>query len=372
MNTTIPSTIDGLIETLDNQHKSKADFLINPSSGNVLFLDGQLVMTKHAGDLPITYRPTDYFHSMASEKLKINKTYYDRMRELAPTLLDANVNWWLKAENANLLLRTFEGEQNVARTLLSDRYSVMDNMEVLLETLDAVKKSGVEVTIKQADVTDTRMYLSVICPEVEIQATEMLRNYAKALKVGSGVCSGFIMTNSEVGAGAFSIKPRAVILACNNGMVMTQDSLKKIHLGAKLDTIGMMENSDVKKANIRLVQEQVKHAVKTFLSKDYLQKTIDWYQKLGEPMIEAPITDVIKVIGQEYSISEQRRASILNHFVDGGDRRRIGMFNAITEELQTLGNADVAYESEKIAHSVLINFSKIERRAGHIAKISSN
>ncbi len=364
------TNLETLVQTLDAQDKSKMDYLVTPASGKVFFINDHLIMEKDGTQ--ITYRPTDYFHQLASDKLKINKTYYDRMRNLAPELLASNVNWWLSKEDANMLLRTFEGEQNVAGALLSDRYSVMDNMEVLLETLDAVRKTGVHIEIKQADVTDTRMYLSVTAPEVEVQATEMLKSYSKALKAGSGVVSGFILTNSEVGAGAFNIKPRAVILACTNGLIMAQDSIKKVHMGARLDQIGMMANSDVKRANLNLIKEQVKHAVNTFLSKDYLQKVVNFYTENGAPEIQAPVNNIIQVIGKEYNITEARRESILNYFIKGGDMRRIGIYNAMTEELQDLKSPDLQYETEGIAHSVLLNFNKIERQAGNIAKYSNN
>lgn len=368
------NNLQTLVTNLEAQDKQKQDYIVTPGSGNLVFMGGDLVLTKEATN--ITYKPTDHFHMLTADKLKIPSGYYNRLRREAVSLLDDNVNHWLKKSEGNFMLRTFEGDNNVARAILSDRYSVMDNMDVLLQTLDAVRASGVNVEIKQAEITDTRMYLSIVCPDVEIQAKEMLEKYAKTLQVGHGVCAGFTLANSEVGAGAFNIRPRAVILACNNGMVRTEDGLKKIHLGARMESTGalnMEANKDVRKANLNLIKQQVKHAVQVFLSKDYLQKTIDWYTNLGNKEIQAPVQNVLAVIGKEYDFTEQRKSSILNYFIKGADTRRIGMFNAITEELQSEGyNGDLRYDTETIAQQVLVNFDKFERQAGNIARLSDN
>lgn len=359
--------LQGLIAVLDQQEKEKKDYVA--SSSHLLFVDGKLTMTKD--NEVVIYEPTKHFHSQVQEKLGIPAGYYGKMLSDAKGLLDENVNHWLKAESKNFLVRTFEKgaeSYNTARALLSDRYSIIDNHEVLVEALSSLKETGLKVDIVNAELSDTRMYLKVVCPEVEVEAKEMLKQYRLSIERGANVVSGFTLSNSEIGAGAFSIMPRAVVLACQNGLVVTKDQLKSIHLGSKMDELGFNQNKDVMQANLRLIREQVKHAVKVFLSEQYLKKTIDAYTALGEPKIEAPVQNVIEVVGKKYNITEERRANILKYFIEGGDTRRFGISSALTRECQDLTDADSKHESEVAGYEVLRDFNQIESAAFKIKR----
>jgi hypothetical protein len=350
-----------LVETLQAQEAIKKDYVA--ASAHLSFVNGRLVMT-HAGT-NVEFTPTPHFHAQMAEKVGIPKGYYDRMKDKALTLLDDNVNHWLSDEGKNLLIRAFEpGEgDNVARALLSDRYNMIDNMEVLLETLDAIKATGIPVNVAGAELSDTRMFLQITCPEIEVKATEMLKAYRKSIAAGSGVITGFELQNSEIGKGTFQVCPRAVVLACQNGLIKTNDALRRVHLGGKMDELGFYNNPEVKRANRELVKKQVSHAVKLFLSKDYLTNLVNSFTELGDKKIEAPVQQVIQVIASEYSITDERKNNILNFFIDGGDRRRIGIVNALTEEAQTLTDIDLKHDSEAITFDLLQKFDKIEAAA---------
>lgn len=352
--------LQSLIDTLTAQEAAKKDFVVSPS--NLTFFEGNLMMTQKFQS--IKYVPTDHAHGQVASKLDIPKKYYDRMRAEAANLLDENVNHWLGRSGKNLLVRTFEtASGNTARAFLSDSFQTIDNYEVLLEALEAIKQTGIRVEIVGAELSEIKMYLKVVCPDVEIEAKELLGRYARTTSVGTGIISGFTLSNSDVGAGAFNIMPRAMVLACNNGLVMVEDRMRKTHLGGKLDQLGFQQNAGVRAANSKLIKEQVKVAVKTFLSKEYLTKIVDKYTQMGDLKIAAPIANVIEVVAKDYSISQARKASILNYFIQGGDTRRMGIVNAITEECQTLEDIDLKNDSEMVAFDVLKNFHSIEQRA---------
>ena len=138
-----------------------------------------------------------------------------------------------------------------------------------------------------------------------------------------------------------------------------------------MDELGFNSNPEVMRANLRLIREQIKHAVKVFLSKEYLTKLVKVYEELGEPKIEAPVQKVIEVVGKEYQISEERKANILKYFIEGGDTRRMGLASAMTREVQDLANADLRHDTEVASFNMLNNFTKIEAAAFKI-KNSSN
>lgn len=357
--------LQGLLATLEHQEKMKKDY-VAPSQ-QLFFVDGKLVTS--FGDKSVTYEPTNHFHSQIQQKLQIPAGYYKKMLDDATRLLDENVNHWLKEESKNFLIRTFEGAadgyKNQARAFLSDRYSIIDNHVVLIEALECIKATGLNVEIVNAELSNTRMYLKVVCPDVEIEAKEMLGRYnpGHERKVNHGVISGFTLQNSEIGAGSFKISPRAVVLACTNGLVSTKDELKNVHLGGQIDELEFSKNKAVMNANLKLIREQIKHAVKIFLSKEYLKKLIDVYSVLGEPKIEAPVQNIIEVVGKEYAITEDRKANILKYFIDGGDTRRMGLASAMTRECQDLTDGDLKHETEVASFEMLSKFDKFEAAA---------
>lgn len=360
--------LENLVSVLETQNEQKKDFIT--SGMNLSFAGGNLVVMRDRKE--IEYSPTSIFHSQVAEKLNIPKAYYDRMRVKAADLLDSNVNHWLHKEQKNIMVRAFENDDNnIARAFLSNSYSILDNYEVLFEALEAIKLTGLEVEIVNAELSEQRMYLKVVCPEVEVQAKKMLENYGRAAGVNFGVMSGFVLQNSEIGMGAFQIAPRGVVKVCMNGMVMQKDALRKTHLGAKMDELGFNTNEAVKAANLKLIKEQVKHAVKVFLSKQYLTKLVDVYTELGDKTIEAPVANVIQVVANTYNISEERKGKLLQHFIKQGDNRRIGLVNAITEECQGLKDADLKHDSEVICMDILTGFNKIEA-AAFKTKFTSN
>lgn len=353
-----------LVTTLEAENSIKRDYVAN-SKTSLHFVDGNLVIARNGAG--ITYEPTPHFHSQVATKLDIPAGYYKKMLTDSSKLLDENVNHWLDAASKNFLVRTFDrGAEsfNTARAFLSDSYSIIDNYQILMEALESIKQTGVRVEVINAELSDTRMYLKVVAPEVEINGKKLLQDYSLAKKVGMGVISGFTLQNSEIGAGAFQIMPRAVVLACTNGMTLETDALRNIHLGGKMTKdLDFHKNKNVMAANLKLIREQIKHAVKIFLSKEYLTKLMNVYTELGQPKIEAPVQNVIEVVGKEFRIADDRKANILKYFIEGGDTRRIGLASAMTRECQELENADLKHETEVASFHMLKSFARIEAAA---------
>jgi hypothetical protein len=163
---------------------------------------------------------TDYFditescHAQISDKLGIPGRYYERLRKEAVDMLDYNVTEWLNRKPANYFLRSFvdnNGGSGIARAFLSDRFKVIDHLDILITALEAIRQSDQKVIIDSADLTEQRMYVRFIAPEIVKSAPELLRNYKVPYgsnnDSGFGVCSGFILSNSETGHATFTIAP---------------------------------------------------------------------------------------------------------------------------------------------------------------------
>ena len=131
---TFDSIVD-LASELERQAGSKLDLVVDPRNLSAeVVTDGDkldvVVNVPDNGTFPLT----DHAHAQVSDKLKIPKRYYDRMRLSKPDLLAENVNEWLQEDTPRLLriLEVFPGDGLKVRAFLSDRYRVLDHDADLL------------------------------------------------------------------------------------------------------------------------------------------------------------------------------------------------------------------------------------------------
>lgn len=357
--------IVSLVNTLQAQDTMKMDYV--QKGATLGYKDGKIwVMDQRPGKFGhVGYVPTDLCHGQIAEKLGIPMQYYRKMQMSHQQLLEYNINLWLaKDESIKYLLRTFDGgadqQLNIARALLSDRFHLLDNYDVMFHALKAIKEMGVNVQITKAEVTERRMYLHVICPEIEHDATEFLKDYLKTNDaVGNGIVSGLVISNSEVGQGSFQIRPRAVIVKCNNGLVAKDESYTRIHLGGRMES-GLIEWSEkTKQKNFELVMSQTQDAVKTFLSKDYLGKMVTKIADAHRIPLNYPI-DAVQNVCKELTINDEDKRDILKYFVQDGDTNASGIFQAITRKAGDM-DADTQHDLEAAAFGLLPKIQKYDK-----------
>jgi hypothetical protein len=373
------ASITELAQELQSENAKKYDIVI-PSS-KIKMKDGQLIISGDGLDSKLTAVLAESgisqsesltldvmgtAHGNISDKLGIPKKYYDRMIS-HPSILDENVNYWLSETKKNYFLRNFvdKAEQKgVCRALLSDRFKVIDNFDVLMATLEAVKSSGVSLQIQDCDITETRMYVRFVAPEIEVDSPELLKNYrvpnGSPNQGKTGIISGFVISNSEVGCGQFSISPRAVVLACKNGMVFKDDAFQKTHLGSQMDTYSSVEWSDAtREKNMELIICQVKDAIKTYISEEFFTKKIQHLEQVGKKKLDNPF-EVVRNVSKNLQFSDEKQAELLNYFTMGGDTTAFGVCQAMTYFGQVCNDADLQFEMEKEAVSMLENIENYD------------
>lgn len=340
----------------------------NTELGKILHETG-IDQSSEDGAHHISLQCLDTMNSHLADKLGIPSRYYQRMAGEALPLLDSNVSHWLSKQNTNYLLRTFidrKEENGVARALLSDRFRTLDNYDILMAVLQAINESGLDIKIDEGgcDISDKRLYMRFICPSIEISAPELLRNYrpgGKPNQTGDGIISGFVVSNSEVGAGALSIAARAKILACSNGMIRTDEKFSQRHLGAKMEEFSSVDwSQETKQKNLELIIAQIRDTIKHFVSEDFLGKHIAKVINKGKEEIVHP-ADCIKAVTTSLAIGEEKGNEILNLFLKSGDMTAFGISQAITLFAHTQDNADTQYELENASVSVLDNIKEFDK-----------
>lgn len=359
----------GDLATLLKDHRVRSVDVVAPA-GQLASTDGNLVIAGTEPELTedgVTttdgwYTPTSVADEGIASKLGVPIAYLRRMRGYATDLYDANVNGWLRRDNRSFLVRCLRsdtgsvGSNGIVRAFLSDQYKVIDNLDVLLATLNGIRQAGVEVNIDGCDLTDRRMYVRVTCPQVAELAPDLLRRYRSPFTGASGadnptVFAGFVISNSETGCGAFSITPRLVVQVCSNGMTMTKDALRAVHLGARMDDGVVRWSAETQDKNLALVTSQARDAVATFLDVDYVRRAIARVTEQAGAPVEH-VDTAVKVATKRLGFTEDQGNTILDHFIKGGDTTIGGLYHAVTSTAQTALDADSAYDLEARAAGV--------------------
>lgn len=385
---TLPSTtarnasLIDLSALLSEQQAHKHD-VVAPAD-QLVFLDGHLDLEG------MPFRLTDIADQGLASRLDMPVKYLRRLRAERPDLFDANVNGWFSGWDHGLpqhpyamfqaaepdprsfLVRTFKNEESgICRAFLSNSFRIMDNLDVLTAALEGVRETGAEVQVEGCDLSERRMRIRLACPDIRAFAPVLLAGYRSPWNHGAEriehwddadqlrtrfntpdedpiLFAGIEISNSETGGGAFQIVPRIVVKICRNGMTVTKDAMRSVHLGSKMDDGIINWRHDTLEANVELVRKQARDAVSTYLDQSYLDTKV----RELEAMSGRPVTEpdkVIERVTKQLRISDERRVDVLTHFIMGGQLTSMGVANAITSVAQTVSDPDEAADLEALA-----------------------
>ena len=321
----------------------------------------------------LPYRGLNQAHKQLVSKLPIPafKRAYDFMLEDNPEQLSEVVNHYLSEAGKNYLVRTFrpdneDGSRGIMRAVLSERYEVINNFDVYMRALKTIREAGISPKVK-CHLSNTTMYVAFTMPQLAVNAKEFVGNYRNPHPGSDSdeipskkVYPGFILKNSEVGAAAFSIAPRLIIQVCGNGMIRTKDALRKIHLGSKMDKGVVDFSDDVRKKALELTDLQVKEAVETFVSKEYLYEAIEDVMGSGaNEELEHP-KEALSNSADELDMTQEEEDELFDFFTRGGSTKRSAIPQAVTAMSQHIEDIDRSFELEENAWGLLDNMKQID------------
>jgi hypothetical protein len=371
-------SLEDLATELQEQQDRKVDLVVPASklwshNGNVVVAGhGEPVITDNgvtASNLELV--PSRVFDNGMVSKLSevgrpVGQKFITGLRESGRTdIVDAVYNGLLHGardlgapgDPRSFFVRTFKGQAptgaddpgtlGYARALLSDKYRPIDNFDVLLTVIQGLKDAGFSShVVRQADLTDDKMYLRVSVPEITALAPGLLHGYTSPYGGARGadnpvVEAGIVITNSETGGAAFTITPELVVQICTNGMTIKKDMIKKTHLGSRMEE-GVRISRRTLDANRELVASQTRDAIETFLDADYMNRVLRQIESGSDERID-DVEKAIEVVTSRPAFSKADTKGLLASFMDGGDRTRGGLVNAVTAYSQSLDDADRAY-----------------------------
>jgi hypothetical protein len=368
------ASLNDLAAVLQTQQRQTVDLLVPASQVTVnkglleIAATDPILRKDGVLDPNGAYRLTSNADAQLAEKFGIPVKYIRRLHDEFVDLYDTNVNEWANHPSyadKKFLVRMLWGENpndpevtGVVRAIMSNRYAATDNFATLVAVLDGIREAGLAADSLhiQGDLTDDRLYVVVDAPEIQGYGWKLLEGYRSPYANTSHggddavnlpiISAGLLITNSETGNGKNKITPRLKVRACGNGLTCTKDAVSSIHLGGELKE-GVVEWSDeTRQAHIELAKQQAKDAVKAFLNATYVQKVIDELEAdASTPVNDIPKT--IEVVSTAMGYTEDDATSIMNFFMDGGQRTAGGILQAVTAHVQTIDDPDRAYTIEE-------------------------
>ena len=156
------------------------------------------------------------------------------------------------------------------------------------------------------------MYVRVVCEEVRVLAPVLLAGYRSPFTGAAGadnpvVFSGFVITNSETGCGAFTLTPRLVVQVCRNGMTITRDAMRAVHLGERHEEGVVTWSGNTLDKTLALITAKTTDAVATFLDPAYVQRAVRAMERdAGHPVADPEET--VRTVSQRLRFTDDQAA----------------------------------------------------------------
>ena len=312
------------------------------------------VLTIEVPDLG-NYPLTRWGHEQLAEKTGIPFRYYNAMLDSGLTELAAsNVNAWLQKRdqdgNGKLLIRTVDKK---VRAVLSNRYRVLDNYDLAMLAMERAKEH--EAVIQRADLTDQRMYVKLVVPKYKeyLEFTpEEKAAHTWHSAADDEVIPGLVISNSEVGSGAFRVEPFLFRSACVNGVIL-ESTLYQIHLGRELDLGKVIFTDDTRRLEDQLIWSKVRDVIDATFNPEVLRAIVDKLRATKGILIpEERIPSVVDTVVKDTQLSKEKRDALLTYFGREGNSV-FGLVNGITRLAQDFENADDQVALERYAGKIL-------------------
>lgn len=330
-----------LAEELQRQDQIKNDYV--PATSQLTLTDPHTMQIEGVGSFSVN----DLVHSQIADRLNIPRRYYNYAKTV-PGLVEKNVNTLFRHKDERRMVRTLD---TGARAFLSDRYKPIDHLFVMtpfMETLsDYKRKRGGEFSIKATSLTENRLYVEIMFPNITGEIVSTGRGREK-------VNAGIALTNSEVGLGAFDVRSFIWWQWCSNGAI-ANSYIRKYHTGRRVggdeEDYNIYSDRTMQK-EMEAFQSRLADIFTHALTDDAFDTVIRQIQKTTDDKVELP-QRLIKNVTRRYQLSEEQGERILSNMVEEGNMNRYGLMNGITRLAQEVDDADAGFELEKLGTEII-------------------
>jgi hypothetical protein len=296
-------------------------------------------------------------HEQIGEFTNIPRAYYKRMLEDEPDLLAKNVNTWLQAKPATRMIRTLDGR---ARAFVSNGYRPLDYLQLAEAVLPVL--GALDLEVMSCELTERRIYIKAVDKSILVDCPSG-RRMGDGSHVFFDTCSpAIVISNSEVGCGALAVETGVWTKVCTNLMIATQRSMRKYHLGSRMDLgeeVTALLSDETRQKTDAALWAQVRDVVRGAFDKARFEAFVAEMGATAEQKILGDPVKVVEVAAKKLGITEVERPSVLRHLIEGGDLSRYGLFNAVTRAAEDVTDYDRATEFERMGGRV-IELPKVE------------
>ena len=311
-----------LFQMLQGLETQKVDIIAGPHSFQMS--EGLLNIYRNPGSPAMKVSLNNLSMDQLCQKLTIPPQYAEKLLASLPTLLDDNINGWLRHEvkqdqPRNFMLRTYskDGNTGVLRAVLSDKYFDISTFRLMNEVLAVVaemeKETGFQIKAQKCDLTNENIFVRFIVPELE-QKSRILQ-YFKDGKTGnqhSGFMTGIIFKNSETGRGMYSIAPRIITGASMTGNIFADESVRRMHIGERLETGTVEWSKETIEAEINSIMAKTRDGLRKWLSPEFLAQTVSLFEAAAETRLAHPI-DVVVNLAAELTLNKRTTKTVLEY-----------------------------------------------------------
>ena len=244
------------------------------------------------------------------------------MRTEQPSLLDRNINTWLQTDNERRMIRTLDGN---VRAVLSDRYRRLDNYDLAENVLPILQRLP-NARFESVELTETKMYIKVVTPGIQYE-----------ILPGDVVQAGVVITNSEVGHGTLAVQPLVYRLVCSNGLIASDRTLRKTHIGRTLQSeeeLVTVFRDDTMAADDKAFFLKVRDVVEAAVSEATFRLIAQKMQKTLSIALTGDPVKSVEVLANRFTFNEVERAGVLRNLITEGDLSAYGLVNAVTHYSQ--------------------------------------
>ena len=348
-------TLSELAAEVERQASAKRDALVQTQSLR-LNTNGRSLLWL-GGDDPFTMQPLT--HRQMGDHLGVPYKWYDALLNNhdkwlvdgdGPNLFDTTMNTLLKArpEDERRLVRTLDGN---ARAFLSDKYRPIDHLPILMSVLPVLQdEPGIDWANASMEVTDNKLYLQVVNKDLQ---AEIKPGTHERRDIVSG---GVVISNSEVGLGAFRVQPMLFRLVCSNGLIITEESRAKYHVGGALGSDGeafqWLADDTIAARNAATIKE-MRDVVRASLNDVIFQKAVDSAREAAGVPIQGDPVKAVEWVTDRFGLYEAEQTGVLRNLIEGHDLSLWGMVNAVTATANTHDSYDRAVELEALGGKLL-------------------
>lgn len=350
-------SLQDIAAELERQRDTRKDYIAPQGAVEAKVVEGEVVLDGINGT-PLGV--TNFAHRQFADHLGVPQKYYDRMRTEQPELLTTNLNTWLKADgNSKRMVRTLDGK---VRAFLSPKFRPLDNYDLATAVLPALLERKVQIL--SAELTDTRMYLKGILPELSDELPEGLQfgvghaNVAGGNMVGrtGRLVSAIVISNSEVGAGTLRVEPSVFTTWCTNLAVMAEAAMKKYHVGRafEADTNYEVFRDETRAADDKAFFLKVVDVTNAAFDQKVWDAAIAQIREAGKiQIVSTELPKVVEVLVKQLALPERASGGILTALARNGDLTKWGLSSAVTQVANDFPDYEGATQLEHAGGTIL-------------------